>query len=247
MVPSPWPQSVLSLPLHASDRADVYVAQPVRHGSVLCNNSLWYIMPTFFDDRRPHNGLTYAEYMEEWTTTAKQPMKGLDKRERKMRYYVRYNLERSQHVHEAFDPSADLREAITSVGVPQLWMVLTEQWCGDSAYNLPVLVEAAALTKDVTLRILPRDANLDIMDQYLTNGSRSIPKLVSFTEEGKELFRWGPRPGGAVRLREEMKASGASSAEMVKGLLDWYANGGWQEVEEELIELLVAARPSVST
>lgn len=204
-------------------------------------------MPSFFDNHRPQEGVSYAAYLEQWKTIAAQPMDGLDKRERKMRYYTRYNLERSQLVHDAFEPSTELREAIASVAAPQLWMVLTEQWCGDSAYNLPVIADAAALSAEVRLRILLRDANLDIMDQYLTDGSRSIPKLVAFSQEGEELFHWGPRPAGAVRLREELKASGASSAEMTKALLDWYANGGWQNVEAELVELLAETQPSVSS
>jgi hypothetical protein len=85
------------------------------------------------------------------------------------------------------------------------------------------------------------------MDQYLTGGSRSIPKLVAFTDDGTELFQWGPRPAEAVRLREEMKAAGASPQEMVKGLLDWYGHGGWKQVEDELVERLRTVSSSVTS
>jgi hypothetical protein len=192
-------------------------------------------MPTFFDERRPHDGLTYADYLDQWTRAAEASLEDLDKDERKLLYYARYNLERSQQVHAAYEPSPALQAAVAALDAPQLWMVLTETWCGDSAYNLPVIAEAAALSDHIDLRILPRDENLDIMDQYLTGGSRSIPKLVSFTEEGNELFQWGPRPAGAVQLREELKAEGASAQEMIQHLLDWYAHGGWQEVDDELV------------
>lgn len=202
-------------------------------------------MPTFFDERRPHDGLTYADYLDQWTVAAEAPLDGLDKRERKLLYYTRYNLERSQQVHAAYEPSPALQAVVATIDAPQLWMVLTETWCGDSAYNLPILAEAAAFSDHVDLRILPRDENLDIMDQYLTGGSRSIPKLVAFAEDGTELFQWGPRPAGAVQLREELKAEGASKQEMTRALLDWYANGGWQQVEDELVAELQAIPSSV--
>lgn len=195
-------------------------------------------MPTFFDERRPHDGLTYADYLDHWRAQAEAPLEGLDKRKRKLRYYVRYNLERSQQVHAVYEPSSDLQAVVAAIEAPQLWMVLTEAWCGDSAYNLPVIAEAAALSEQVDLRILLRDEHLDIMDQYLTDGSRSIPKVVAFAEDGTELFQWGPRPAGAVRLREELSAEGATAQEMIQNLLDWYASGGWKQVEDELVATL---------
>ena len=68
---------------------------------------------------------------------------------------------------------------------PQLWMVLTEPWCGDSAQCLPCLDILAEIHAYITMRFLLRDDNLDIMDHYLTDGKRSIPLLVAFDPEGR--------------------------------------------------------------
>ncbi|NBC18329.1 MAG: thioredoxin family protein, partial [Bacteroidetes bacterium] len=71
-------------------------------------------MPTFFDERRPHDGLTYADYLDQWTAAAEAPLDGLDKRERKLLYYTRYNLERSQQVHAAYEPSPALQAVVAT-------------------------------------------------------------------------------------------------------------------------------------
>ena len=195
-------------------------------------------MKNFFEDRRPHEGRTYETYQAAWAEKLEQPLAGLDKVQRRYRYYARYNKERSGRVHQAYEVSAKLREAIEKIDAPQLWMVLTEDWCGDSAFGLPVVVEAARLNPLIDLRILLRDDNLDIMDQYLTGTARSIPKLVAFSEVGGERFRWGPRPEEAQRLRENLLAEGLAAGVVSKKLIEWYDEGGWKLVDDELIEVL---------
>jgi hypothetical protein len=199
-------------------------------------------MKSFFAERRPHDGLTYDEYREAWRRKLDRSLDGLDKEERKKAHYVRYNYERSQHVHERYDPSEALRDAVAAIDESQLWMVLTDDWCGDAAYNLPVIVEAARLNDSVRLRILRRDDNLDIMDQYLTGGSRSIPKLVAFAEDGTERFTWGPRPEEAGSRFREAKEAETDKEAVIEKLLAWYEKGGWQQVDDELAAAIEQGR-----
>ena len=198
-------------------------------------------MKPFFEQQRPHNGLTYDDYLAQWQQKLEASLKGLDPSARRQRFYVRYNHERSERVRTSYALSENLAAALEAIEVPQLWMVLTEDWCGDSAYSLPIIARAAEASPLVTLRILPRDANLDVMDEYLTGGARSIPKLVVFGEDGEELFQWGPRPAEAQRLRDQLKAEGASSAEMTQALLAWYDEGKWQQVDSELAVAIAQA------
>lgn len=196
-------------------------------------------MKEFFATRRLHDALTYEAYLAQWQERLRQPTRGLDRRERRYHFYRKYNWERAQRVLDAYEVSDALREAIEAVEKPQLWMVLTEDWCVDSAFTLPVIAEAVALNPRVDLRIVPRDANLDIMDAYLTRGTRGIPKLVVFEEEGAECFRWGPRPEAAHALREQLKQDAVPGAEISARLTEWYEAGGWHLVEAELVSLLV--------
>lgn len=72
-------------------------------------------------------------------------------------------------------------------------IVLTEDWCGDAMLNVPILLKIAE-KGNIDVRMLLRDENLELMDQYLTNGkARSIPIFIFIDENGKEVAKWGPR------------------------------------------------------
>ena len=201
-------------------------------------------MPDFFDERRPHNGLSYADYRADWQNRKDASLDDPSPEERKMHHYLNYNWERQAHVHDAYTPSDDLQDAVESLDAPQLWMVLTEPWCGDSAFLLPIIAEAAAHSDQVTLRILPRDENLDIMDQYLTGGSRSIPKLVAFSSDGDEQFAWGPRPATARERFDTLRSEHDDKMAAIEGLIEHYEDGGWREADTELAQTLRTAQPA---
>ena len=201
-------------------------------------------MLPFFEAERPHDEFTYDAYLKRWKEEKDVSLTAdMDSKERKLVHYKRYNYERSQAVHAAYETSGALRDALDGITEPQFWMVLTETWCGDSAYNLPVIAEAATRSPHVTLRILLRDDNPDIMDRYLTDGSRSIPKLVAFDEQGNELFTWGPRPERLRALRSELIAEEYGSKEVISRLLERYEDGAWKEVDRELTEAIQSAQP----
>ncbi|MFB5285012.1 thioredoxin family protein [Peribacillus sp. Hz7] len=90
-------------------------------------------------------------------------------------------------------------------------IVLTADWCGDAALNVPIIQRMAEVS-DIELRFLIRDENLELMNQYLTNGtSRSIPIFVFIDQEGKEVRVWGPRADEiqqlVTSLRNDLPAS----------------------------------------
>ena len=186
------------------------------------------------------NGLTYDRYMADWENEIDRVNpEELEGKELNLFEYKKLNLQRTKRVHKTFKPDAELIEAINRINLRQYWMVLTENWCGDSAQNLPYLAIIAKLNSNIELRILKRDENLEIMDMYLTNGkSRSIPKLVTFDENGNEIFQWGPRPVEAQRLVEKLKSEGLSHDEFVKELHLWYGRDKGNHLVQELKDKL---------
>ncbi|MGG1574014.1 thioredoxin family protein [Fictibacillus sp. NRS-1165] len=71
--------------------------------------------------------------------------------------------------------------------------VLTADWCGDALLCVPIIQRIAEYA-GIELRFLVRDENLELMDQYLTNGTaRAIPKFIFMDQEGNEKAVWGPR------------------------------------------------------
>ena len=193
------------------------------------------VAPNFFREKAPHNGITYNEYKKYFANEIENP-KSVDKTNN--HDIKKLNFFRSTRVEKQFVPSDEIINNAENISKPQLWMVLTESWCGDSAQILPIIAKISELNKSINLRILNRDSNLEIMDQYLTNGTRSIPKLVAFDEKGNELFRWGARPAAAQQLVNTLKEKGLQKSEWLLELHKWYAGNRGKEIEKELLDLM---------
>ncbi|MGK9476008.1 thioredoxin family protein [Melioribacter sp. OK-6-Me] len=192
----------------------------------------------FFLEKRPHNGMTYEEYMDNFRNTVEMIKNSLQEIEDPNLNYLLMNFQRSQRIEKNYVVNEELCNAIKKITAPQLWMVLTEYWCGDSAQTLPYINKIAKCSTLIELKILERDKNLDIMDLYLTNGTRSIPKLVAFDYEGNELFQWGPRPGEAQDLIKQAKENGKSKEEFMKELHLWYGRNRGKAIEEEFKNII---------
>lgn len=85
-------------------------------------------------------------------------------------------------------------------------VVITEDWCGDAMLNVPILLRVAE-EAEMPVRMILRDNNLELMDQYLTNGtSRSIPIFIFINEKGEEVTTWGPRAPKIQQFSDDKKS-----------------------------------------
>ncbi len=122
-----------------------------------------------------------------------------------------------------------------------IWLVLSEGWCGDAAQILPILNKMAlSSNKKIDLRIALRDENNDLMNQYLTNGGRAIPKvLIICKEAGIVRADWGPRPTGASELMTNYKRDFGVIDEKIKTDLQlWYLTDKGISVQQELVGIM---------
>ncbi len=101
-------------------------------------------------------------------------------------------------------------------------LVLLEDWCGDAVSTVPLIARLAESSDRLDLRVLARDANLDLMDQHLTRGTRSVPLVIVTDEDHAVLGTWGPRP---AELQEWYYEEGYAieKAERYKQMRTWYA------------------------
>lgn len=86
-------------------------------------------------------------------------------------------------------------------------IVITEDWCGDAMVNVPILLKLAEAS-NMDVHMVLRDQNLELMDQYLTNGTaRSIPIFIFIDKSGAEVAKWGPRAPKIQDMVTEMRSS----------------------------------------
>lgn len=189
-------------------------------------------------------GFSYSEFVEfteklveeKRTTGANQSEAYLD--------YTRMCLQRMNRWNKTAKVSAKMTHLMESIQESQIWLIITEAWCGDGAQSIPYLAKLAELNPKIKLRIIMRDEYPEIMDAYLTNGARSIPKLVAFTEDLKvELFTWGPKPLYLMNRHKEYKhdSKGLSYSGFLEEIHLWYAKNKNQDLEAELFPLIQAS------
>ena len=114
-------------------------------------------------------------------------------------------------------------------------LVIAEDWCGDASSTVPILAKLAATVPGYELRIILRDQHPSVMDQYLTNGSRSIPIVIVLDEEFRELGHWGPRPH---ELQAWVMANRpvVPKAELYPQVRQWYARDRGESTLREVME-----------
>ncbi len=187
------------------------------------------------------NEMTYEAYfalVENLAATGKTS--GEEQSEKNIEF-THLNYHRMKRWNKTANPSPNVLEAIEAKP-EMIWICLTEAWCGDAAQNLPYIGKLASASRNVELKCVLRDENLSLMDSFLTNGSRSIPKLILCDRaSGAVLATWGPRPMLLQSMVMENKAKGDAGipyASFSTVVHKWYAQNKNAELEKELISLV---------
>ena len=157
-------------------------------------------------------------------------------------HYTELNQQRMHRIEKSMLVLPAVEAIIRAVTRPQIWLVLTEAWCGDAAHSIPVMHVLSELNPLIDLRFLLRDENPALMDRYLTNGvSRSIPKLIAIDKAtSEELFTWGPRPAPLQTIFTHMKGEGIEFHAIKEELQRWYNKDRTAAVQQELATLVAA-------
>jgi hypothetical protein len=152
--------------------------------------------------------------------------------------YSKLGITRTKRGLKTIKITADLLAAAQQVKATK-WLVISEAWCGDAGNTTPIISVLADQLENVDLRVMLRDDNPEIMDNYLTNGGRSIPMMIFFDDEMNEVFRWGPRPKPAQDMVMDRKANPVESYEDFSiRLQKWYQQDKTMTTQQELADLM---------
>ncbi len=132
----------------------------------------------------------------------------------------------------------NLAALIRSISQPLHWIIITEPWCGDAAHTVPFLIKMTELNPLFTYELQLRDSEPHLIENYLTNGGKSIPKVIVRDHEGNDLFTWGPRPEEVQNLRNEMKRRDADYDSINIALQHWYNQDKGQFLCKEMEAML---------
>lgn len=154
--------------------------------------------------------------------------------------YTMLNDRRMKRWDKTIKVSEDSKERITNFNGNVTWLVITESWCGDAAHVIPVLNKIAELSDNIDLKLVFRDENEALMDQFLTNGGRAIAKLIMIDNvSGEVINTFGPRPSEATRMVNDYKTEhGLLTPEFKEDLQIWYNKNKGQNIIEDVLNLL---------
>ena len=151
--------------------------------------------------------------------------------------FVKLNWSRMQRWLKNAEVSKEASIALNNIKGKQKWILITEPWCGDAAHSVPLIALMSQINPNITLEIQLRDTDSEI-EKYLTNGGKSIPKLIIRDEQGIDQATWGPRPVACQQIYKESIDSGISHDDLILILQKWYNMDKGVSIQQEIMELV---------
>ena len=191
-------------------------------------------------DESTNKSISYDQYrnlvsklVQEESTTGNEKTEALVN-------YTMLNERRMKRWDKTVKISEDVVDRIENFKGDITWLVITESWCGDAAHVIPVLNKIAELNPKIDLRLVFRDENPELMDQFLTNGGRAIAKLIMIDNQtGDVIDSYGPRPSEATKMVHDYKAEhGTLTPEFKEDLQRWYNKDKGQNIISDVLDLL---------
>lgn len=202
-------------------------ANPVRRMEELLNDAL-------------KTSISYQEYRKVIADLAAENSNSGPEKTDALANYTQLNDKRMKRWDKTLKVSESIQEQLQDLPRKVTWLVMVESWCGDAAPSLPVMNKMAQLSPNLDLKIIFRDEHEELMDLFLTNGTRSIPKLIAIEPDAKTVLgEWGPRSTKATKMVENEKAEhGKLRPEFKEELQMFYNKDKGQDILNDLSRLL---------
>ena len=191
-------------------------------------------------ERSLDNSFSYNEYRNHLSQLLQQGLTSGETQSEERVHFSTLNEVRMNRLDKTMQLPNELKDRLAGLTKEHIMLVISEGWCGDAAQIVPIINKIAEATDKLELRIVLRDENDALMNEYLTNGTRSIPKLI-LVEKDSYMPRgsWGPRPHGAFRLMADYKEKfGKITPEAKAELQKWYLQDKGLSTMEEIVLLL---------
>ena len=186
------------------------------------------------------NSYTYSEYKKFVSDLLLQGKSSGNEQSEDLLQYSILNEIRLRRLDKTMCVPEEISFKLKQLEKEYIWLVIAESWCGDAAQILPIFNKMALESDNISLKIVFRDSNEDLMEQFLTNGSKAIPKLIIIDKESGEVCNhWGPRPKGALDLIKKYLEDFSIVDEEAKSQLQlWYLHDKGLSVQNEVVEMM---------
>lgn len=186
------------------------------------------------------NSFSYTEYRKLASDLVAQGKPTGHDHSEALAQFATLNETRMNRLEKTIKIDADVQLKLQNISNNYIWLVLAESWCGDAAQILPVIYKMSEVANAIQLKIVLRDDHDALMQQFLTNGGKAIPKLIILDAQTLNVVAdWGPRPQGAKQLILDYKAAHGIVDEAAKiELQKWYLHDKGVAIQYEILEIM---------
>lgn len=184
------------------------------------------------------NKMSYSEYRTLIDQLLSDSKTTGENHSENMLEYTHQNVHRMKRLDKRLKLSEELVQALNEYAQPLKMIAITEAWCGDASQSLSLFNKIAEEFEKVEFSVVLRDENLDLIDQFLTNGGRSIPIVIFLDKDNNYLNHWGPRPIPAQEMVLESIKKNEDYSIRNQAVHLWYGRDRTKTQQSEIAELL---------
>lgn len=152
--------------------------------------------------------------------------------------YYELGIQRMDRTLKKFVIDEDQLNELKSKNFDGKILIISEAWCGDASATVPALVKFFEGQNEVKISL--RDSDSSLIDQFLTNGTQSIPKVIILNRDFNVKNSWGPRPKFGHDLLLKFKANPEEYPKELfyNDLQVYYSRNRGKDSIQEILELL---------
>ena len=182
-----------------------------------------------------NKGVSYETYKTDAENRISNPRNEEDVEKKE---YYELGLQRMHRMEKVFKINEDDVEKLNSKNFNGKILIISEAWCGDASQAIPT-IDAFFKGKN-EVKIFFRDSDVSLIDQFLTDDSQAIPKVLLLNEDFSVKNTWGPRPKHGLELLKKFKENPETQPreQFYNDLQVYYAKNRGKDTLEEILNLL---------
>lgn len=185
-----------------------------------------------------NKAIPFEEYFQKTEAIINKNESELSSEEKKMLEYYKLGVQRMGRMIKSYKADEAQLKSLEEKNFKGKFLIISEGWCGDAGQTVPAV---SLFFKDKNeVRVIYRDENPELMDKFLTNGTRSIPIVVILDENDEVITHWGPRPAYGTELLKKHKESPETytKQQFYNDIQLYYAKNRGFDVINEILDLI---------
>ncbi|MDO5615938.1 MAG: thioredoxin family protein [Cruoricaptor ignavus] len=179
--------------------------------------------------------LTFDEYMQSAEQRLNHPK---NEEETNKKPYYELGIQRMNRTLKTFKIDESQAETLANKNFDGKILIISEAWCGDASATVPAVAKFFEGKNEV--KIFLRDDDTSLIDQFLTNGTQSIPIIILLDKDYNVINHWGPRPKYGLELLKKFKENPETYPRetFYNDLQVYYARNRGKDAIEEILDLI---------